>query len=134
MLNKFMYKFANFMRGRYGQDALNQALMYITCALFLISFFVRNQFIVLVAEVLWFITLFRMFSKNIYKRQTENNAYLKLIEPITKEVSVMKKQKADPMHKYYRCPTCSQIVRVPKGRGKIEIRCPKCQTRFEKRT
>lgn len=134
MLNKLMYKFANFMRGRYGQDALNQALIYACCGLFLISFFIRNKYVVLAADVLWLTSLFRMFSKNIYKRQEENNAYLKLIEPMTKQVTVMKKQKADPMNRYYRCPTCSQIVRVPKGRGKIEIRCPKCQSRFEKRT
>ena len=123
MLNKLMYKFANFMRGRYGQDALNQALIYACCGLFLISFFIRNKYVVLAADVLWLTSLFRMFSKNVYKRQEENNAYLKLIEPM-----------ADPMNRYYRCPTCSQIVRVPKGRGKIEIRCPKCQSRFEKRT
>ena len=134
MLNKFMYKFANFMRGRYGNDALNQAMMYACCGLFLLDIFIRNKYVSLAAFVLWFTSLFRMFSKNIYKRQLENSAYLKLIEPVTKQVTVMKKQKADPANKYYRCPKCSQIVRVPKGRGKIEIRCPKCQTRFEKRT
>ncbi len=134
MLNKLMYKFMNFMRGRYGNDALNQALIFACCGLFILNIFTRNKYVALVAYVLWLTSLYRMFSKKIYKRQQENAAYEKLVEPITKQVTVMKKQKADPMNKYYRCPTCSQIVRVPKGRGRIEIRCPKCQSRFEKRT
>ncbi len=134
MFDKLMYKFANFMRGRYGNDALNQTLMIATIVVLVINIFLGNKYVGLLGYVLWALGLFRMFSKNIYKRQQENIAYEKLVEPITKQVTVMKKQKADPMNKYYRCPTCSQIVRVPKGRGKIEIRCPKCQSRFEKRT
>lgn len=134
MLNKLMYKFMDFMRGRYGNDALNQTLMISCCTLFILDIFVRKSFIAIGAYVLWFVGMYRMFSKNIYKRQQENAAYEKMIEPITKQITVMKKQKADPTHKYYRCKTCGQIVRVPKGRGRIEIRCPKCQSRFEKRT
>ena len=134
MLNKFKHKFANFMRGRYGNDALNQAIMYACIGTLLVNIFIGNRYIALFGYVLWATALFRMFSKNIYKRQQENVAFYKMGEPITKQVTIMKKQKEDPMHKYYRCPTCSQIVRVPKGRGRIEIRCPKCQSRFEKRT
>lgn len=134
MLNKLMYKFANFMRGRYGNDALNQALIFACCGLLVLNIFIGNKYVTLGVYVLWSLSLYRMLSKQIYKRQQENAAYEKLVEPITKQVTVMKKQKADPMNKYYRCPTCSQIVRVPKGRGRIEIRCPKCQSRFEKRT
>lgn len=134
MLNKLMYKFMNFMRGRYGNDALNQALIFACCGLLVLNIFIGNKYVTLGVYVLWLISLYRMLSKQIYKRQQENAAYEKLVEPITKQVTVMKKQKADPMNKYYRCPTCSQIVRVPKGRGRIEIRCPKCQSRFEKRT
>ena len=134
MLNKFLYKFQNFMRGRYGHDALNQAMLIGCCAILLINIFIGNKYVSLLGYVLWLTSIFRTFSKNIYKRQQENAAYEKMIEPITKQISLLKRQKADPTHKYYRCPTCSQVVRVPKGRGKIEIRCPKCQSRFEKRT
>ena len=53
---------------------------------------------------------------------------------ITKKVDFFKRKRKDKTHKYYKCPTCKQVVRVPKGRGKIEISCPKCHTKFIKRT
>ena len=60
--------------------------------------------------------------------------YVQLIAPITKKVDFFKRKRKDKTHKYYKCPTCKQVVRVPKGRGKIEINCPKCHTKFIKRT
>ena len=33
-------------------------------------------------------------------------------------------------YRFFKCPQCRQIVRVPKGRGKICITCPKCKTEF----
>lgn len=134
MLNNLKYKLINFMRGRYGNDALNQAMLLSCLAILFLNMFFQNKYVTLLGYVLWLTSIFRTFSKNIYKRQQENAAYEKMVEPITKRVKIMKRQKEDPMHKYYLCPTCSQVVRVPKGRGKIEIRCPKCQSRFEKRT
>ncbi len=63
------------------------------------------------------------------------NVFVKsVIAPIMKRVSVIKKSSKDKDHKYYICPTCKQIVRVPKGKGRIDIRCPRCSTVFEKRT
>ncbi|MCD7981014.1 MAG: zinc-ribbon domain-containing protein [Clostridiales bacterium] len=38
------------------------------------------------------------------------------------------------IYKFYMCPHCSQKVRVPKGKGRIEITCPKCRTTFIKTT
>lgn len=37
-------------------------------------------------------------------------------------------------YKYFQCPSCHQKIRVPKGRGKIRIHCPKCGHDFEKKT
>ena len=134
MFNKFLYKFSAFMSGRYGNDALNQTLLITTIILFVLNIFFKGSILYFIGLFLWIISILRMFSKNIYQRQQENQKYEKFIEPITKKITVMKKNKNDPANKYYRCPTCEQIVRVPKGRGKIEIRCPKCQSRFTKRT
>ena len=76
---------------------------------------------------------FRMFSRNIYKRAAENQAFLKKTARIRswfyKQKSMMAQRKT---HRIFKCPTCKQKIRVPKGKGRIEIRCPKCSTTFIK--
>ena len=44
-----------------------------------------------------------------------------------------KTRRADTEHKYYHCPQCSKMLRVPKGKGKIAISCPKCKEKFIKK-
>ncbi len=75
-----------------------------------------------------------MFSKNIYKRYNENQKYLYYMKPLERYKTLLKKQKNDPEHKYFRCPSCQQLVRVPKGRGKITITCPKCKKEFDRKS
>ena len=40
----------------------------------------------------------------------------------------------DREHRYFDCPKCRQPVRVPRGKGKIMITCPKCKERFQRKT
>lgn len=50
-----------------------------------------------------------------------------------KAANQAKAQAADKDHKYFFCPKCGQSVRVPKGAGKIRVKCPKCGEKFEKK-
>lgn len=78
---------------------------------------------------------FRIFSKNIYKRAAENQAFMKKTAGIRswfyKQKGMMAQRKT---HRIFKCPTCKQKIRVPKGKGRIEIRCPKCNTKFIKKS
>ena len=38
------------------------------------------------------------------------------------------------LYHYYRCPQCRQKLRVPRGRGRIQISCPRCGTQFIKKS
>lgn len=123
-----------FMQGRYGVDTLNTHALYLVILLLVVNIFINNFVIMIISYVLWFVILYRMFSKQVYKRYHENEKYLNLIKPVTMFFKLQKNRLSDRQHKYYRCPQCQQMVRVPKGKGKIIVTCPKCHHKFEKRT
>ena len=80
-------------------------------------------------------TYFRIFSKNISKRYAENQKYFRIRENIKRRWRREKTKIAQKkVYHIYRCPGCGQKIRIPKGKGKIEISCPKCQTKFRKRS
>ena len=129
------------MQGRYGNDQLNNFLMKAFLVEFLLYFLLRgvSKGLSAVMYYLGFATIiyvyYRLFSRNIYKRASENQAFLNktanIRSKINSQKSIMKQRKT---HRIYKCPTCKQKVRVPKGKGKISIHCPKCDTYFIKRS
>lgn len=134
-MTKLRMSIYSFMRGRYGSDALNQFLLVIVFILLILNMFtLQNIVFNLLIELLMIYILFRSFSKNIYARQRENSFYLSKKRFVKRMYMLMVKQLKDNGHKYYLCPNCSQIVRVPKGRGNIEISCPHCREKFERKS
>lgn len=130
-----MNRFKNFMAGRYGSDQLNTALIVFS----LIITFIARIFQVPILPYIGYIPLclciFRMFSKDIYKRRIENAKFIRLMRPVTVWVkSVLSRFKGRKEYRYYSCPQCKTLLRLPKGKGKIAITCPKCKTKFEKKT
>ena len=115
-----------FMMGRYGTDKLNSLLLWIAVALTLLSIFLPTGWHLIsvsLSYALMGIVIFRCLSRNTYKRHRENRRYLNLLERLK-----------DREHKYFTCPRCKQSVRVPKGKGKIAITCPKCREKFIQKT
>ncbi len=117
------------MYGRYGTDKLNQMLIIAALVLLLIGW-LGGKYLTGWLNILSFVayvplvwSIVRMYSRNIDKRRRENAAYLRFLSACK-----------DREHRYYRCPRCRQTVRVPRGRGKINIRCPKCGEQFIKKT
>lgn len=128
-------KFMRFMYGRYGADAFGRFLLIAAIVLSLLSSLFRWNPLYILGEALLIYSCFRMFSRNIYKRSAENQAYLKRTAKIRfwwhNQKNLMQQRKT---HHIYKCPTCRQKIRIPKGKGKIEIRCPKCGSTFIKRS
>ena len=122
------------MLGRYGNDGLNRFLMIAALVCLFISFFGSN-FFYLLALLLLVAVYFRMFSKNLAKRRKENAVYMQY-EYKVKQFFFRQKQnlRQRKTHHIYKCPSCSQKIRIPRGKGKIEIRCPKCGCTFVKRS
>ena len=124
-----------FMQGRYGADQMGQMLSAVSMVFLIISLFSRNQGWFLLALIGIVYNYFRMFSKNISKRYAENQKYLTMTAGIRRKLASWKSQLAQrKIYHIYRCPGCKQKIRVPRGHGKIEIRCPKCNTRFVKKS
>ena len=127
-------KFYRFMQGRYGNDALNRGLLTLIVFMLVVNIFADSYILSCIMFVIWVVMIYRMFSKDIYKRYNENQKYLGYMKPLERYKNLLEKQKDDPNHKYFRCPKCKQMVRVPRGRGKITITCPKCQTQFDRKS
>lgn len=127
-------KLYRFMQGRYGNDQLNRFLMVLVLVCFVFSLFGLKVLYVLGIALLVY-AYFRMFSKNIYKRSQENSVYLKYEYKVRQWFATLKRDMNQrKTHHIYRCPSCRQKIRIPKGKGKIEIRCPKCGQTFIKKS
>ncbi len=125
----------NFMIGRYGPDQLYVALFILALALMLLSNIKYFGFLSFFAFAVLFIAMFRMFSRNIVKRRAENDRFLRFYAPIKNSISGKGARKRDNKDfKFFKCPGCKNLLRVPKGKGKIQITCPRCGERFEKKT
>ena len=117
----------HFMAGRYGPDKLTSCLLWTSVILMLVGMFIPNATVKLILVViyyaLWGWSIFRMLSRNTYKRYQENRRFLLLIDRFK-----------DREHRYFDCPKCRQSVRVPRKKGKIAITCPKCNEKFIRKT
>ena len=126
-MGRIKLAFMRFMSGRYGTDKLNMVLLTAGLIFSLVGLFIRlpvlNLCCMLFSYGLLGYSLFRTFSRNTYKRYQENRRFL-----------LLKQKWTDRQHRYYTCPRCRQQVRVPRGKGKISISCPKCKEKFVKKT
>jgi Zn finger protein HypA/HybF involved in hydrogenase expression len=127
--------FKKFMTGRYGSDQLSYALLAIAILMdvfFRITGLGAISFLVLIPLAF---CIYRIFSKNIEKRRMENYKFSILLSPFYSRIkNIMRRLKDSKTHKYFSCPNCKAQLRVPKGKGKVSIRCPKCKTDFSGRT
>lgn len=126
-----------FLQGRYGNDQLNIFLIILGCAAtLLLTLFIPSRFSYLrsLGTVIYVVALLRALSTNFPKRQKENAKFLEVSTPWRKYLYKKYNQYRDKAHKYYNCPGCHRTLRVPAGRGKINITCPHCQKQFKKRT
>lgn len=137
-------KLNQFMLGRYGNDDLNRFLMKIVVVTIVLSLFTGQIHIGILSlsTIFYWIGLlglvysyFRMLSRNIYKRSEENRKFLQKTANMRSFWQSRKRMmKQRKVYHIYTCPGCKQKIRIPKGKGKIEVRCPKCGKTFIKRS
>jgi len=131
-------KFAKFMYGRYGMDELSKFISYVALALLIVSMLLgqsEKSVVFIIALILLILTYFRTFSKNFEKRRAENMKYLNFKRPLTERSKLRREMWAQRKEfKFFKCPSCKAVLRVPTGKGKVRIVCKKCGMAFEKKT
>jgi len=134
-MRNFFYRIssaiARFMYGRNGSDQLNAALLAVYVVVLLVQavlsrIFIARVILEAVSLALAIVILFRAFSRNLSKRRTENARFLNWWNPVRSRIAAARQRSQDKEHKYFTCKNCKTICRVPVGKGKIEITCPKC--------
>jgi uncharacterized C2H2 Zn-finger protein len=124
-----------FMIGRYGPDHLGVTMIIISLALSLTHTFTRLSVLLYISYIIAGLALFRILSRNITRRRAENDKFIRYWWPVkTKIAQCITNIKQRKTHKFFRCPSCRNTLRVPKGKGKIQVTCPKCGERFNAKT
>lgn len=127
-------RFARFMMGRYGSDKFNFVILITAIVISIFAQLIGFYFVVLISYALMGYAIFRSFSRNIDARRKELYAFNNFFTPVEAwfklKYTIFKNRK---VYKYFKCPNCSQQLRAPKGRGKIEVRCQKCGKEFKKK-
>lgn len=133
-MRNFMYKISMFMQGRYGMDQFNIFLLIFSVIFNIVLGFTPVWYLRYLSYITLGYAIFRTLSKNIYKRQRENNKFLKIYTPVKNWFSfTSKKFKDGRTHRYYRCPACKAQLRVKYIKGQHTIKCPKCGYQFVKK-
>ena len=120
-----------FMAGRYGNDQLNQFIFIVAIISMVLEIITRQSLFYTLTLVLLILAYVRVFSRNINKRYEENMKFLQRKDAILNKFRKQKYYAAQRRNYHiYTCPQCKQKIRIPKGKGKISITCPKCRTSF----
>lgn len=128
-------KLQRFMAGRYGVDQLNRVYIGLTFVLLILSMITRWSILYLVALGILIYSYYRMFSRNVSKMYAQNQKFLNMrYRAVAKWNKTKNHMKQRKVYRFYKCPSCKQKVRVPKGKGRICITCPKCRTEFVKKS
>lgn len=135
MFNELMYRFSKFMQGRYGVDSLSRFLSVVLLVIIVLGLFIRIPFSGLITLALLIILYWRMFSRNIPKRYEENQKFLHIRDKFLGRFSNFGSNLSQ-MKDYhiYKCPRCNQKIRIPRGKGHIMVRCPRCGFEFHKKS
>ena len=123
-----------FLYGRYGNDQLNWFLIGLYLALYILSLLTGFGLFYWISVFLVFITLFRMLSRNLAQRRTENAKFMQKAGPVLQWFRLQRTIRKDKEHRYFKCPSCGQHLRVPRGKGKITVTCRGCGASFQEKS
>ena len=123
-----------FMYGRHGNDSFNLFLIGLYLFFYLLYVVTRVQALYLLSLVLVFFSLFRLCSRNLSRRRDENSKFMRIASPALQWLRLQRATRRDREHRYFKCPSCAQQLRVPRGKGKITVTCRNCGACFQEKS
>lgn len=133
--DRLRFKMAAFMQGRYGMDALSKAMLIWAIVCGFLSNLPYLRFLYIAFTVLIVLIYVRCLSKNTSARRRELYKYYDIKNTIKDKYKLKKKiWNERKTHRYFKCPKCKALLRVPKGKGKIEVTCRVCKEKIIKRS
>ncbi|NBH62784.1 hypothetical protein D1155_14130 [Anaerotruncus sp. 80] len=132
-MNGFRYRIYQFMQGRRGVDQYGRFLLIVAMTFLIVSMFTLENLFYYLGLMIFIYAYYRIFSRNLYKRERENTWYLTQKFRLTKGKSFRQKQYEWRYYAYFKCPGCGQKMRAPRGKGTIKIKCHSCNTEFQKK-
>lgn len=134
MVIKMKEKLIRWMQGRYGEDELGRFLIVVYVITAIINLILESELISLFLLVLMIWNISRILSKKIYARRKENQIFLTKMQPFLRGIKIIKLNLKDRNNRYYICPKCHQICRIPRTNKKGMITCPRCFHQFKARS
>ena len=126
-----LFRFARFMSVRNGPDQLGMALLIFSFIIQFVMAITGLYWLVYVSYGLYGVFLFRFFSKDKYIRQEENRRFTFFFgNAVLKTKQFFRRLKGMKHYRYFRCPQCKTLLRLNRGTGEKEIRCPRCSREF----
>lgn len=123
-----------FMYGRYGNDRLNSCMMIGYLVMLLVSTLTGSKLAYSLSMVLAVLALLRALSRNHASRSAENLKFHQLTSPAVRRMRLWSAILRDKDHRYFKCPSCGQHLRVPRGKGRITVTCRGCGTKFDEKS
>lgn len=134
LFTKIRMALASFMQGRNGVDNLGLAALWMGLVCSLLGSLLGVGLFSLAGTALYIYSIWRMLSRNVYKRTMENRHYVGFINPIqTKVGQFFLRLKNRKEYKYFKCPQCKVLIRLKRGTGPKHICCPKCRHEFDQK-
>ncbi len=133
--DKLKYGLQRAMQGRYGgADKLNRVLVYGCLIVVILNMFLHSTILSLVSTAALVWAFFRMFSRNYTARAAENAAFERLWNKAAVSVrQFVTRMKNIRTTKYFHCPKCKSLLKMPRGVGEKTVICGKCGEKFKQK-
>lgn len=131
-MSKFKQAMYSFFQGRYGTDSLNNFLLWAYFVTILLNLFTNIRYFGYIGLLFAVVAVFRMLSKNVYKRRQENIKFYNIKQKAKQKFNLIKdKWKFRKTHIFRKCPSCKATLKLPKIKGKHTCCCPRCKNSFK---